>query len=110
MRPSGRWPTGVTSSRTSTPSATGGANGSAPAAWQLGELVLRHPVVNARFIATELGIAPQNAYRALRPLLEADVLVELSDRKRNQLWRAPEVLDALDRFAARAGRRARGRG
>lgn len=43
----------------------------------------------------------------MRPLVVAGVLVEFSDRKRNQLWRAPEVLDALDRFATRAGRRAR---
>lgn len=38
----------------------------------------------------------------------AGVVVEFSDRKRHQLWRAPEVLDALDRFAVRAGRRRRG--
>lgn len=78
------------------------------AAWRVAELLLRHPVVNAALVAAEIGIAPQNAYRSLRPLADAGVLVEFTDRKRNQLWRAPEVLDALDRFAARAGRRNRG--
>jgi Fic family protein len=78
------------------------------AAWRVAELLLRHPVVNAALVAAEIGIAPQNTYRSLRPLVEAGVLVEFTDRKRNQLWRAPEVLDALDRFAARAGRRNRG--
>jgi Fic family protein len=77
------------------------------AAWRVADLLLRHPVVNAALVADEVGIAPQNAYRSLRPLVDAGVLVEFTDRKRNQLWRAPEVLDALDRFAARAGRRAR---
>ncbi|MDQ3356959.1 MAG: Fic family protein, partial [Actinomycetota bacterium] len=77
------------------------------AAWRVAELLLRHPVVNAALVAAEIGIAPQNAYRSLRPLVDAGVLVEFTDRKRNQLWRAPEVLDALDRFAARAGRRNR---
>jgi len=77
------------------------------AAWRVAELLLRHPVVNAALVAAEIGIAPQNAYRSLRPLVDAAVLVEFTDRKRNQLWRAPEVLDALDRFAARAGRRNR---
>jgi Fic family protein len=77
------------------------------AAWRVAELLLRHPVVNAALVAAEIGIAPQNAYRSLRPLVDAGVLVEFTDRKRNQLWRAPEVLDALDRFAARAGRRSR---
>jgi Fic family protein len=73
------------------------------AAWRVADLLLRRPVVNAGVVAGELGIAPQNVYRSLRPLVDAGVLVEFSDRKRNQLWRSPEVLDALDRFAARAG-------
>ena len=76
-------------------------------AWKIADLLLRHPVVNAPLIAEELGIAGQNTYRSLQPLVDAGVLVEFSDRKRNQLWRAPEVLEALDRFAARAGRRSR---
>jgi Fic family protein len=78
-------------------------------AWRIADLLLRHPVLNAALIARETGIAPRNAYRALRPLEDAGVVVEFSDRKRNQLWRAPEVLHALDRFAVRAGRRHRGR-
>jgi len=77
------------------------------AAWRVTDVLLRHPVVNAALVASEMGIAAQNTYRSIRPLLEAGVLVEFTDRKRNQLWRAPEVLDALDRFAARAGRRNR---
>lgn len=76
-------------------------------AWRIADLILKHPVVNAALLASELGIAGQNTYRSLQPLVEASVLVEFSDRKRGQLWRAPEVLDALDRFAARAGRRGR---
>jgi hypothetical protein len=40
-------------------------------------------------------------------LVDVGVLIEFTDRKRNQLWRAPDVLEALDRFAARAGRRGR---
>ena len=75
--------------------------------WRIADLLLRHPVVNAALVASVVGIAPQNTYRSLQPLVEAGVLVEFSDRKRNQLWRAPEVLDALDRFAARAGRHSR---
>ena len=74
-------------------------------AWRVADLLVRHPVINAALIASELGVAPQNSYRSLRPLVEAGVVVEFSDKKRNQLWRAPEVLDALDRFATRAGRR-----
>jgi hypothetical protein len=76
-------------------------------AWRVADLLLRHPVVNAAFIASELAVAPRNTYRALEPLIRAGIVVEFTDKKRNQLWRAPEVLDALDHFAARAGRRIR---
>lgn len=78
-------------------------------AWRVADLLLRHPVVNASLIAETAGIAPRNTYRALRPLEAADVVVEFTDRKRNQMWRAPEVLGALDRFATRVGRRNRRR-
>ncbi len=74
-------------------------------AWRIADLLLRHPVVNASFVATQLAIAPQNVYRSLQPLIDAGVLVEFTSRKRDQLWRAPDVLAALDAFAARAGRR-----
>lgn len=74
-------------------------------AWRLADLLLRQPVVNRGLIAAELGIAPENTYRVLQPVLAAGVLVEFTDKKRNQIWRAPEVLDALDAFAVRAGRR-----
>jgi Fic family protein len=76
-------------------------------AWRIADLLMRHPVINARLVASELGITPQNTHRALAPLEEADVIVECTHQKRNQMWRSPEILDALDRFAARAGRRQR---
>jgi hypothetical protein len=75
------------------------------ASWKIADLLVRRPVVNAQLIANELGIAEANTYRSLRPLVDAQVLVQSTDRKRNQMWRAPEILEALDRFAARAGRR-----
>ncbi len=77
------------------------------AVWRIVDVLLRHPVVNAGLVAEEAGIELPNAYRVLRPLVDAGVLVEFTDRKRNKLWRAPDVLDALDQFAARAGRRNR---
>lgn len=75
--------------------------------WRIVDLLLQHPVLNAALIADQTGVAPRNAHRALRPLESAGVVVELSNRERNRLWQAPEVLGALDRFAARAGRRGR---
>jgi Fic family protein len=80
------------------------------AVWRVADLLVRQPVINAPVVASEVGIGAKNVYRALRPLVEAGVLVEFSDRTRNQLWRAPAVLEALDRFAVRAGRRGRASG
>lgn len=79
------------------------------AVWKVADVVLRHPVVNAALLATELSIATQNTYRLLEALVDAGVLVEFTDKKRNRLWRAPNVLEALDQFAGRAGRRRSGR-
>lgn len=75
------------------------------AAWRVVDLLLRQPVLDAATVARELGIAPTNASRALRPLVDAGVVTEFTGRARNRLWQARQVLDALDAFAARAGRR-----
>ena len=75
------------------------------AVWRLLDLLLRRPVVNARVVADELELDVGNVHRYIKPLLDASVLVESVDLKRNQVWRAAEVLEALDAFAARAGRR-----
>ncbi len=75
------------------------------AVWRLADLLVRRPVVNARFVAEELGLDVGNVHRYIKPLLDARILTESLDVKRNQVWRATEVLGALDAFAARAGRR-----
>jgi Fic family protein len=79
------------------------------AAWRIADLLLRHPVVNATLISDELGIAAQNVYRSLAPLVDAEVLTS-TGRQRHRLWRSVEVLAAVDAFARRAGRRRQGNG
>ena len=74
--------------------------------WRVADLLLRHPVINVGVVSHELAIRPQHVYRAVAPLIDAGVLVS-SGRERDRVWRAQEVLDAVDAFAARAGRRRR---
>lgn len=74
------------------------------AAWRIADLLLRYPVINVALVSAELGIAPQNVYRSIAPLGEADVLTS-SGRQRDRVWRSTEVLAAVDAFARRAGRR-----
>jgi len=77
------------------------------AAWRLADLLVRQPVVDAARVASELAIAPQNAHRAIAPLVEAGILTEFTGFARNRLWQSSEVLTSLDDFARRAGRRSR---
>lgn len=75
------------------------------AARRLADGLLRHPVIDAHLARDILGIRG-NEHRHIDALVERGVLVGHTDYKtRNRLWRAPEVLDALDRYAARSGRR-----
>jgi len=74
-------------------------------AWRLADVLLRQPVVDTSTMARELGVSPQNALRAITPLVNGGILQELTGFTRNRMWQSREVLDALDDFAARAGRR-----
>jgi Fic family protein len=75
------------------------------AVWKVADLLTRRAVVNAALLQQELGIDSTNAHRYLNPLTEAGILVETTNGPRNRVWRSPEVLAALDAFAARAGHR-----
>lgn len=63
-------------------------------AWRVLDVLMRHPVVDAGLLAGELEVAPQNTYRALESLTAAEIVVESTDKRRNHMWRAPEVLAA----------------
>ena len=71
----------------------------------LADVLLRQPVIDAPTVARELDVTPQNALRAVAPLARVGVLEEFTGFARNRMWQSREVLDALDDFAARAGRR-----
>lgn len=72
---------------------------------RVADLLIKRPVVNAQLLKRELNIPMSNVYRYLDPLAELGIIVEFTDQSRNRVWRAPEVLQALDAFALRAGRR-----
>ncbi|WP_338890618.1 hypothetical protein [Rhodococcus sovatensis] len=52
------------------------------------------------------GVSDMSAQRAIDRLVDAGVLHQTSKGRRNRVWQAGEMLDALDRFAERT-RRAR---
>jgi len=73
--------------------------------WRVLDLIARTPVVDADLVARGLGIRPQNAYPLLRTLSDQGVLKAKAEYRLGTLWRSDEILTAIDRFAARAGRR-----
>ena len=74
-------------------------------AWHLADLLLSQPVVDSPLVQRELGVTAPAALGAIERLVGAGALVKVSGRQRYRRYSAPRVLEALDAFAARAGRR-----
>ncbi|KRC48740.1 hypothetical protein ASE19_17570 [Nocardioides sp. Root79] len=75
------------------------------AARRLLPLLVNQPAVNVAYAVETTGVALSAAQRAVEQLEEAGILVRAGAARRNRVWTAPDVIDALDRFAERAGRR-----
>src|SRR6478735_9612914 len=75
------------------------------ASWALLDLLLRQPVVTARVVSGELGVTAPTAQSAIQRLVADGVVVESTGHRRNRVYRAPDVLRALDEYAAGLGRR-----
>lgn len=74
-------------------------------AWRLLDFATETPVFSAAAAAEALGVKPPNIYPALNAATQAGLLVKEHEHRLGSFWRAPDVLNALDRFAQRAGRR-----
>lgn len=72
---------------------------------RLADMVLRQPVIDSPTAQRELGLSAPAVNNGIDQLAAAGVLRKVSGKQRNRKWAAPEVLEALDAFAARAGRR-----
>lgn len=68
-------------------------------AWRLLRLLISQPVVNLRFVTETLSTNDVTALRALDTLRQRNVLRETTGRRRNRIWRQPDVLGVLDSFA-----------
>lgn len=75
------------------------------AAWRLADALFAQPVINAEYVATALAVSDRGARNAIEVLERADVLQPTTSALRHRVWQAPQVLHAMDAFAARAGRR-----
>jgi len=75
------------------------------AAHRLVDVLLRQPVIGAAAAAAQLGISTVNAQVAIDRLVDANILTQITDGRRNRIWLAKDVVGVLDEFAARAKRR-----
>lgn len=74
------------------------------AVWPVLDLLSRQPVVNAASLEG-LGLDYNRVWRAMGTLKDAGIVVGVNKYQKGRFWRAPEILTALDAFAARAGNR-----
>lgn len=81
-------------------------------AWRVLPFLLRQPSVTSKLVQDTFKVTQPAADNALRQLQEAGALskpktVHGEGQKRNIVWQATEVLEALDRFGDRARRTSR---
>ncbi|WP_051476948.1 Fic family protein [Arthrobacter sp. Br18] len=86
--------------------ATSARKGSAGA--RIVDLLLQHPVIDAKTVASLLGITAQNAQNGLDRLVAEGILLPSGEGRRNRTFESELVLAALDAFAQRARRRRSG--
>ena len=73
--------------------------------WQALDVVLQHPVLDNALVQSDLHVSAMGAEAAITELVEIGVLHEITGGQRNRRYAAVSVLEALDAFAERAGRR-----
>ena len=81
-------------------------------AWRMLPFLLRQPSVTSKLIQETMNVTQPAADNALRQLQEAGALskpktVHGEGQRRNVVWQATEVLEALDQFGERARRNPR---
>ncbi len=72
---------------------------------RLFEYALRRPVFTAEIAAEAVGVAVTNVYRDLRAMQSLGFLNLSAEYQGPAVWHQQDVLDAIDAFAKRAGRR-----
>lgn len=70
--------------------------------WRLVDALVAQPVIDNAFVQRTFGVSDMSAQRAIDRLVDAGVLHQTSKGRRNRVWQADEMLDALDRFAERS--------
>lgn len=73
--------------------------------WRGLPLVMSQPAVTVNLVAERLNVSKPAAQTAIDQMVTAGVLTPANNFRRNRVWVADEVVEVLDAFAHRAGRR-----
>lgn len=76
------------------------------ALWRLIDTLAISPVIDAETAEAVTGVSASNTYAAIDRLEEAGVIHQITNRKRNRVWAALDVLDELDGLSTRITERA----
>lgn len=76
------------------------------ATWRALDVVIGQPVIDTRYLQQVLDVSFPTAQTAIETLESAGILHHsVAGRRRGRVWHSVEVIEALDAFAERAGRR-----
>lgn len=75
------------------------------AVWRALPVVISQPAVTVNYLSERLRVSKPTAQAAIDQMVSAGILAPANNFRRNRVWVASEVIDALDAFAERAGRR-----
>lgn len=67
--------------------------------------LLNQPAMNIAYVQGATGVALSAAQRAIEQLVDAEIIEPVGSGRRNRVWLAQEVIEELDAFAERVGRR-----
>lgn len=79
------------------------------AVWRALPVVMSQPAVTVNYLAQRLGVSKTSAQSAIDLMVAANIVSPVNRYRRNRVWVAEDVLNALDSFAERARRRPPGR-
>lgn len=73
--------------------------------WPMIDLISRQPVLDLPAVQRQLSVSKEEALATLAELVDAGALTGPHPRRGSALWLSPDLLGAMDAFAARAGLR-----
>lgn len=67
-----------------------------PTAQRLSDYIFERPLVRTKRVQQSLGISWSGANKAIQSLVDIEILTEITGRKRNRIYAAPEIMQILE--------------